>query len=208
MRRIYDGFGPIHDPLLRAFLPLVDGHSEEQARAAILEATRLPRGRGRVLDACCGSGAELLGLARRFPEAQLFGVDLSVTMVDLGRRHLSEAGVEAWLGLADVHSLPFPDASFELVVSVGAINNFADKRRALAEMVRVLKPGGMLVLVDEELDGSRRHSLFHRAMFRLLTFYDLDPRNPSHLLEGVEQVRVEQITRYYYLLQCRRSGAP
>ncbi len=200
MRRIYDGLGPLHDPVLEAFLPLVDGHSEAEARQAILDGTSLPEGRGRILDACCGSAAELLGLARRYPQAELYGVDLSSTMISLGREHLAEAGVKAWLGLADVHALPFAEASFELVISVGAINNFADKRGALAEMVRVLKPGGQLVLVDEELDGSRRHSLFHRAMFRALTFYDLDPRNPAHLLEGVEQVRVEQITRYYYLL--------
>jgi len=85
----------------------------------------------RVLDVACGLGEwlELLGLQG----ALLSGIDLSERAVDACRDHLSVADIR--LGSAD--SLPWADASFDLVTCLGSLEHFADKPRALSEMVRV-----------------------------------------------------------------------
>jgi SAM-dependent methyltransferase len=214
MRQVYDRFGAFHDPALRIGLPLVDGISEEAARQLLLD--RLPldelRARAvarplRVLDVSFGTGGELLGLARVLPEhTRLFGVDLSRTMARIGARNLAKRGVAARLCLGDAHRLPYADETFDLIVHVGGINAFSDKRAALAEMVRVARPGAPLYLVDEQLDASRPLPLWQRALFRMVTWWDRVQRAPVHDLPGgVEQVQVEQLLTFYYCLSFRKA---
>src|SRR5438876_6035125 len=105
------------------------------------------------------------------------------------------------LVLADGHALPFPDASFDRVYNVGGIGTYHDPHRALAEMARVARPGTPIVVVDEQLDPHREHSLYHRAMFRALTLYDPAPSSPRcYLPDGVVNVVDEQASRFYYCL--------
>ncbi|MCP4868441.1 MAG: class I SAM-dependent methyltransferase [Proteobacteria bacterium] len=149
MRVIYDRFGRGHDPALRVVLPLVDGISEGEARQRLLDRLPLQQLQAvaaerplRVLDVSFGTAGELLGLARTLPVGtELFGVDLSSGMAALGARNLARAGVSAELCLGDAHHLPYRDETFDLVVHVGGINAFTDRRQALAEMVRVAPTG-------------------------------------------------------------------
>ncbi len=212
MRTIYDRFGRGHDPALRVVLPLVDGIGEAEARQRLLD--RLPADVTggppiRALDVSFGTAGELLGLARVLPDgSSLAGVDLSRTMASIGAKNLAAAGVEAELCLGDAHHLPYRDASFDLVVHVGGINAFADPARALAEMVRVARPGAPIFVVDEQLDRSRRLPLWKRALFRAITWWDRTQEAPTeHLPAGVTDVRVEQILTFYYLLSFRTAGA-
>lgn len=204
LRAIYNVSGKLHDPAVRLLLGPLDGFDEATLREAILDRFH-PKPDGLLLDLGCGTGQELLRLARRYPEAALVGVDLSPGMMRECVHNLERAGVEAWLAFADAHHLPFEDESFDGLLHVGGVNNFRDKRRALAEALRVVKPGAPVVFVDEQLDPARAHSPLHQLTFDLLTWYDPDPRAPAHLMPAeAEHVTVQQISRFYYALSCRK----
>lgn len=98
-----------------------------------------------VLEIGCGTGvhARLLAAAG----ARLAAVDLTPTAVDLTRRRLALAGLEADVREADAESLPFDDASFDFVWSWGVIHHSESTERVVAEIARVLRPGGRLALM-------------------------------------------------------------
>jgi SAM-dependent methyltransferase len=117
------------------------------------------RGDERVLDLGCGRGAVLLLVAQALPAGTAVGVDLwktgdqSGNAPDVTRRNAVAEGVadRVELQTADMRELPFADASFDLVVSSLAIHNIHapdGRERAIDEAVRVLKPGGRLLIAD------------------------------------------------------------
>lgn len=110
------------------------------ARPGILDLAGDVTGR-RILDAGCGSGP--LSAALRERGAVVSGVDLSAGMLDLARQRL---GPDADLHLADLDGqLPFPDGDFDDVVASLVLHYLEDWGPALAELRRVLKPGGRLI---------------------------------------------------------------
>jgi ubiquinone/menaquinone biosynthesis C-methylase UbiE len=108
-----------------------------------------PRG-GAVLDAGTGPGALLVQLANRRPDLRLTGVDLSGDMVALAERNVHAAGLgdRVQVHRADVAALPFPDASFDLVVSTFSMHHWAAITPSVTELARVLRPGGLLWIYD------------------------------------------------------------
>jgi ubiquinone/menaquinone biosynthesis C-methylase UbiE len=103
------------------------------------------RASGRVLEVAVGTGRSLPFYSR---EVRPIGVDLSPDMLALARRRASELGVDAELREGDAESLPFEDESFDTVVCALGLCSIPRPRVAIAEMRRVLRPGGSLVLVD------------------------------------------------------------
>jgi SAM-dependent methyltransferase len=113
-----------------------------QWASRVADAARLRPGQ-RVLDVACGTGVVAREVASRVGSAgYVAGIDASPGMIAVARR-LAPA-VECREGTAE--SLPFPDQSFDAVVSQFALMFFGDRRRALQEMLRVLAPGGRLVV--------------------------------------------------------------
>lgn len=119
----------------------------EMARRALLEEVR-PRPGERVLDVACGTGLLAHELARVIgPGGHVVGVDLSQAMVDAAtRRSRDPASAPTCFARMDAQSLAFPDASFDVVLCCFGLMYLPDAERAIAEMRRVLRPGGRLGL--------------------------------------------------------------
>jgi arsenite methyltransferase len=117
------------------------------------------RGDEEVLDMGCGRGAVLTAVARRLTTGRVTGVDIwskkdqSGNARDVTLLNASLEGVEERVQIetGDMRALPYPDATFDLVVSSLAIHNIrsnADRKQAIVEGFRVLKPGGRIVIAD------------------------------------------------------------
>ncbi|MFG1952025.1 class I SAM-dependent methyltransferase [Micromonospora sp. NPDC048830] len=100
---------------------------------------------GDTLEVAIGTGLNL----PFYPRAvRLTGVELSPVMLDLARRRAAALGRQVDLRLGTAHSLDFPDGSFDRVVCTLSLCAIPDDERAVAEMIRVLRPGGLLLLAD------------------------------------------------------------
>ena len=100
---------------------------------------------GEVLEVAIGTGRNL----RYYPrDIRLTGIDLSEEMLAIARRRAAALGREVDLRQGDAQALPFPDATFDTVVCTFALCSIPDDRKAVAEMQRVLRPGGRLLLID------------------------------------------------------------
>lgn len=125
----------------------------------------------RVLDVGTGPGILLVELARLRPDLVLTGVDLSSDMVEKAQRHLARYGDRVSVRTADVVSLPFPDGSFDLVVSSLSMHHWDHPEAAAPELARVLRPGGRIQIYDMRfapfaaLDGIRTGQA-ERSVFR------------------------------------------
>lgn len=220
MRRIYNALPSWHDPAVTYFLPLwqLEG-SESQMRQAYIKRSEFdtlqPHADGspiRILEVCIGTGVNVGLIDGWLPPGlavEYWGLDLSDGMMAVCRKKLGRQGYGAvQMVQGDAHALPFADASFDRVFHVGAIGNFASPKQAMAEMARVAKPNTPIVVVDEQLDPSRRHNLWVRAWFKALTFYDPQPHCPVEALPaGAQDVLVEQPGRFYYCLRFRAPAA-
>jgi demethylmenaquinone methyltransferase/2-methoxy-6-polyprenyl-1,4-benzoquinol methylase len=105
----------------------------------------------RALDLATGSGDLAAGLARAMGErGYLVASDINASMLARGRDRLIDAGYGARIGFvqADAQYLPFPDRHFHCVTIGFGLRNVTDQARALAEMARVLRPGGRLVILE------------------------------------------------------------
>jgi ubiquinone/menaquinone biosynthesis C-methylase UbiE len=102
-------------------------------------------GKERVLDVGCGTGELLARLAAKYPGASLAGLDPVPAMLDMAREKLSP-NVDLRVGWAN--ELPWPDASFDVVVSCNMFHYITHPVEALREMERVLRPGGRIVITD------------------------------------------------------------
>ncbi|MEM8753407.1 MAG: class I SAM-dependent methyltransferase [Pseudomonadota bacterium] len=101
----------------------------------------------RALDCGAGDGALSLALARVAPRGvSADAVDLSPRMLAEARRRFAEAGLDAATQVADVRDLPYLDGSFDVVMAAHLLEHLADPTAALAEMARVLRPGGLMIL--------------------------------------------------------------
>lgn len=214
LRPVYDLIAPFHDLSVDLVLPILQFPDPRATRARYLErldlerlARERDRRRLRLLEVGIGGGANVPLLEQLLPpdlEVELWGLDLSRGMLEQCRRRLQRHPPRrrVRLLLGDAHALPFPDAAFDRVFHVGAINGYRDRGRALAEMARVARPGTPIVVVDEQLDPGRGHSLFHQIAFRAITLYDRDPHVPrDQLPAGAVDVEVSAVSRFYYCLQ-------
>lgn len=119
---------------------------------------------GVVVDVGCGCGYSLPKLAQRFAPRELVGVDIDPAMLAVARAEAARAGVAVRLVESSSTRMPLADASVDLLFCHQTFHHLVDQEAALAEFLRVLKPGGLLLFAE----STRRyiHSWIIRALFR------------------------------------------
>jgi malonyl-CoA O-methyltransferase len=136
------------DVLFRVWSPIYDSALFQKPIYRRIHARLMPALDGiqprRAIDLGCGTAQLTSDLGSRFPEALVAGVDLSPNMLRAARRRLGRAAPP--LVNANVYALPFAGGSIDLVTSTISYHWYLEYRRALAEIHRVMRPGGHFLL--------------------------------------------------------------
>lgn len=137
------------------------------------------KGDEQVLDVGCGRGLFLIELAKRLPLGKAYGIDLwldpdqqPTNGLEIAVQNAQIEGVASRIELktADMQAIPFPDSQFDWVVSSLAIHQLKqeeERRQALKECLRVLKPGGQLLLLDMQYTKAYAHFLQEQGCKRV-----------------------------------------
>ncbi len=136
----------------------------EEWTSRVVDAAQIVTGQA-VLDVACGTGALTLAAAERVgPGGSVVGLDINEAMLAVAR----QKGTKIEWRHGQAESLPFPDQSFDAVVSQFGLMFFADRRAAIEEMVRVLQPGGRLaVAVWDSLENTPGYAAVTHLLERL-----------------------------------------
>ncbi len=169
------GKGPMTGYIARAYDRAVQVAFREFVRATFEDLADQIAGARRVVDVGCGPGQFTIMAAERLPQAQIVGVDLSPTMIELanGHRAASAAVDRVSFEIGDAMALPFADNTFDVAISSGSIKQWPDASRGLAEIHRILAPGGRAFVLEINSDApasaieAQRVKLQH-WLFRLL----------------------------------------
>jgi demethylmenaquinone methyltransferase/2-methoxy-6-polyprenyl-1,4-benzoquinol methylase len=156
VRTMFDRIAPVYDVMNRVMTAGLD----QRWRRLTVRTVVAPG--DRVLDACCGTG-DLAVAAKRAGAGEVVGLDFSERMLERARR--KDADVE-WIR-GDLLELPFADGRFDAATVGFGVRNVADLERGLAELRRVLRPGGRVGI----LEITRPHGplrLFFRLWFDVL----------------------------------------
>ncbi|MGH3803556.1 MAG: class I SAM-dependent methyltransferase [Pseudonocardiaceae bacterium] len=137
---------------------------------------------GEVLEVAIGTG---LNLEHYPPDVRLTGIELSQDMLAIARRRAVELGRQVELRVGDAEALEIPSATFDTVVCTFSLCAIPDHRMALAEMARVLRPGGVLLLADHVASSGR----VLRAGQRILELVTIPLGGEHFLRRPLEHVR-------------------
>ena len=134
----------------------------------------------KVLDVATGSGNTAISAARRFCEAT--GIDYVPELIEHARKRAEVEGVQITFDVGDAENLPYPDASFDVVLSTLGVMFAPDQEKVAEELLRICRPGGKIGLANWTPEG------FIGNMFRTLGKYvPPPPRNKATPLWGTEE---------------------
>jgi demethylmenaquinone methyltransferase/2-methoxy-6-polyprenyl-1,4-benzoquinol methylase len=136
VRAMFDRIAPVYDAMNRVMTAGLDGRWRRETAAAVV------RPGDRVLDSCCGTGD--LALASLQAGGRVTGLDFSERMLERARR---KSGEIEWVQ-GDALALPFEDDSFDAATVGFGVRNLEDLDRGLAELARVLRPGGRVGVLE------------------------------------------------------------
>ena len=142
--RLYETIGGFYDDTQRVVYGL-RGVDQDAHFLSYLPLLEIKPGDS-VLETSVGTGLNFKYLPRGI---KLLGLDLSPEMLVRCRANLGRWQLDADLFLGNAESLPFADSSFDVVFHVGGINFFSDRAKAIHEMIRVAKPGSLILIADE-----------------------------------------------------------
>ena len=204
--KLYNHWGRLYDLSTKVWAHLFHG-GEARWRGDLVSYLEIARG-ARVLEVSIGTGGNLPYIGSFTCGLDIYGLDISQGMLTKCGRNLEKWGIKAELCLGNADSLPYADDSFDCVYHVGGINAFTNQEKALAEMVRVARPGTAVVISDESENMFYTGNIFTRLGLpkvddfiknRILKKYiwpDLTPqalKAPVKLLpEGVQDIEVHQ----------------
>lgn len=160
----------------------------------------------KVLDVSTGTGNVILGFRQSHPNISIefVGVDLSFGLLRVAQRKFIQKRVEVPLFHSQIKKLPFKNESFEIVAHCGGINTFEDIPGALEEMIRVLKPNGALIIVDEGISPALRKTRRGEKIVNDNRLFGLLPPL-QHLPPQAKNVELRWIARdTFYMILCQK----
>jgi ubiquinone/menaquinone biosynthesis C-methylase UbiE len=146
----------------------------KSARREVLSNIELKDGSA-VLETGMGAGENLQWIHKKGKNQRFFGVDIQKQMMTKCMKNLKKWNIIAELFRADAEQLPFRSGKFDVVFHLGAINLFADKKKAIDEMIRVARPGSRIVIADETEKAGRLFNLFTGKKEKIIPPVDLIP---------------------------------
>ena len=186
--QMFDNIASSYD-FLNRFLSLGIDQSWRKTAIAQLEGRSLKR----VLDVATGTGDVAIALHKKLAPEKVVGLDLSANMLAIGKdkiaaKHLTEA-IDMIQG--DSEDLPFEDQDFEAATVAFGVRNFENLDKGLAEIQRVLKPGGRLVVLEfsspRVFPFRQVYSFYFKRILPLVgRFFSKDPKAYQYLFESVQ----------------------
>lgn len=190
VREMFDAIAPAYDFMNRA---MTFGIDRLWRRRAVRLMRDIPH--GDVLDIATGTGDLAILMAERLDGSHVTGVDLSEGMIEIGRRKVAERGLDGRISLTtgDCLALPFPDNSFDCITCAYGVRNFENLAAGYKEMERVLRPGGLLVVLELSTPPSPVVKPFYTLYTRFLIptvgrMVSKDTRAYSYLPESIAAV--------------------
>jgi len=163
----------------------------------------------RVLEIGCGTGKDSQHIAASLQEqGELYAQDISSAMVRIARRRLAGSAARIEYVLSNAAYLPFAAGYFDAVFHFGGLNNFGEIKRALAEMTRVVRTGGKVVVGDEGVAPWLRRKKFGRILINANPLYTHRP--PLECLpENARDVCLRWVVgNAFYVIDYRAGGGP
>lgn len=201
--RLYETIGGFYDDTQRVAVALAGMDRDDYVRS-YLGKLEVKAG-DRVLETSVGTGLNFKYLPRGI---RRYGLDLAWDMLANCQQNLKRWGMEAELFLGNAERLPFADESFDVVFHTGGINFFSDRAKAIREMIRVAKPGSLILIADEteqHVKGAYENIPYTREFYK---DREKAVSAPVELVpEEMEDVRVETVWRNrFYALTFRKPS--
>lgn len=193
VEQMFDSIAPAYD-LMNSIMSL-GMHTRWRNHALNLAASLLPQSPQNILDIATGTGDVAFALHKRFPTARICGIDLSEGMLNLARKKLADLDPFARRLIsfrqADSLNTDFDDSRFDLITVAYGVRNFENLRQGYREMFRILKPGGVLCVIELSQPASAiplaGYRLYTRGLIPLAgRLVSGDPRAYSYLHESIE----------------------
>lgn len=143
---MFDNIAKDYDSLNHIMSLSIDKIWRRKAIKKIKDVGEAPR----VLDVACGTGDFSIAIAKAVKKGEVIGVDISKEMLEVMRQKVLKNKLECIISqeMCDGEALRFPEGSFDRVVNAFGIRNFENREKGLQEALRVLKPGGRLVILE------------------------------------------------------------
>lgn len=190
VREMFDAIAPAYDFMNRAMTFGIDRLWRRRAVRLMQDVDH-----AKILDIATGTGDLAILMADMLDGADITGVDLSEGMIEVGRRKVAERNLSERIhfAAADCLSLPFADNSFDCITCAYGVRNFENLAAGYAEMQRVLRPGGLLVIVELSTPPSPLVRPFYNLYTRHLIptvgrMVSKDTRAYSYLPESIAAV--------------------
>lgn len=183
VQEMFDSIAPAYDFMNRAMTFGID-HLWRNKAVKMIKNHR-PQS---ILDVATGTGDLAIKLAHRLKPQKVTGIDLSEGMLDVGRKKVSEAGLDSIITFTqgDCLNLPFDDNTFDCVTVAYGVRNFEHLDKGYSEMQRVLRPGGMICVIELSTPTSR-------VIKPLYKFYT------QHIIPFIGRLVSKDVRAYSYL---------
>jgi demethylmenaquinone methyltransferase/2-methoxy-6-polyprenyl-1,4-benzoquinol methylase len=183
IRRMFDAIAGTYDLLNHALSLGVDKRWRAKGIASLQ-----PFSPSRILDIATGTGDLAIAMHKALKSEHITGVDISEGMMEIGRRKAARSGCAAHISFErqDCLSLTYADNSFDAITSAFGVRNFEHIEKGIAEMYRVLKPGGHLMILE----------LSHPRQFPVKQFYKLYAKT---IIPGIGRLFSRDHMAYQYL---------